>query len=90
MTTETAIQIQASRHQQTLVDTSRQIVTWTAFAILAIFKFKSRTRSIPCQEKANYFHLVTCVDRPSLNQMDTTNVSLQPLDKKQQLEVNQA
>ena len=37
MTTETAIQIQVSRHKQTLVDTSRQIVTWIAFAILAMF-----------------------------------------------------
>ena len=30
--------VDTSRHYQTLVDTSRQIVTWTAFAILAMFK----------------------------------------------------
>ena len=38
ITKETAIQIQVSRHQQTPVDTSRQIVTWRAFAILAMFQ----------------------------------------------------
>ena len=41
MPTETAIQIQVRRHYQTLVDTSRQVVTWTAFAILAMFKSAS-------------------------------------------------